>query len=94
MGGSSLLVSWSGNASAVVLAFSGTNETLENVATSNPLQSSEFMEAAFGDNGTVDPLSFDPFQEVMTPNRLFSVSFLVNLKLVALHRPHAITVKR
>lgn len=77
-GGSSLLAAWAGIPSAVVLAFSGTNQTLENVTASNPLQSMNFFNAAFGDNGTIDAETFDPFREVLAPASLSAVSHLIN----------------
>lgn len=75
-GGSSLLAAWSGNASALILAFSGTNQTLDNVTASNPLQSMSFLGAAFGDNGTIDAQTSDPFKEALAPDSLSSVSHL------------------
>ncbi|EIE24481.1 alpha/beta-hydrolase [Coccomyxa subellipsoidea C-169] len=72
-GGSSLLAAWSRNASALILAFSGTNQTLENVTASNPLQSMSFLGAAFGDNGTIDAQTSDPFKEALAPDSLSSV---------------------
>ncbi len=62
-GGSNLLAVYSANASAVVLAFGGTNETLANVTASNPLESDAFYKGAFSDqgNGSVDPFLADPF---------------------------------
>lgn len=72
------MAAWAGIPSAVVLAFSGTNQTLENVTASNPLQSINFFNAAFGDNGTIDAEIFDPFSEVLAPASLSSVSHLIN----------------
>ncbi|CAL8467464.1 g7002 [Coccomyxa elongata] len=72
-GGSSLLASWSGNASAVVLAFHGTNQTLDNVTASNVLDSMSFLESAFGNNGTIDALTFDPLRNVLYPSSLSMV---------------------
>ena len=62
-GGSNLLAVYSANASAVVLAFAGTNETLSNVTAQNPLESDAFYKGAFSDqgNGSVDPFLADPF---------------------------------
>ena len=62
-GGSHLLAVYSANASAVVLAFAGTNETLTNVTANNPLESDAFYKGAFSDqgNGSVDPFLADPF---------------------------------
>lgn len=62
-GGSNLLAVYSANASAVVLAFGGTNETLINVTARNPLESDAFYKGAFSDqgNGSVDPFLVDAF---------------------------------
>lgn len=62
-GGSNLLAVYSANASAVVLAFGGTNATLANVTAGNPLETDAFYKGAFSDqgNGSVDPLLADPF---------------------------------
>ena len=62
-GGSTLLAVYSANASAVVLAFAGTNDTLANVTSSNPLEDPAFFKGAFSDqgNGSVDPVLADPF---------------------------------
>ena len=62
-GGSNLLAVYSANASAVVLAFGGTNETIVNVTASNPLESDAFYKGAFSNqgNGSVDPYLADPF---------------------------------
>ena len=62
-GGSTLLAVYSANASAVVLAFAGTNETLANVTSSNPLEDPAFFKGAFSEqgNGSVDPVLVDPF---------------------------------
>lgn len=75
-GGSSLLASWSGNASAVVLAFHGTNQTFDNVTASNVLDSMSFLESSFGNNGTIDALTFDPLWNVLYPSSLSMVSHL------------------
>ena len=63
-GGSNLLAVYSANASAVVLAFGGSNETLANVTANNPLETDAFYKGAFSNqgNGSVDPLLADPFQ--------------------------------
>jgi len=62
-GGSNLLAVYSANASAVVLAFGGTNETLTNVTSQNPLENDAFYKGVFTDqgNGSVDPVLIDPF---------------------------------
>ena len=62
-GGSNLLAVYSANASAVVLAFGGTNETLTNVTSNNPLEDDAFYKGVFTDqgNGSVDPVLIDPF---------------------------------
>ena len=62
-GGSTLLAVYSANASAVVLAFAGTNQTLVNVTSSNPLEDPAFFKGAFSEqgNGSVDPVLADPF---------------------------------
>ena len=62
-GGSTLLAVYSANASAVVLAFAGTNETLVNVTSNNPLEDPTFFKGAFSEqgNGSVDPVLADPF---------------------------------
>ncbi len=62
-GGSNLLAVYSANASAVVLAFGGTNDTLANVTASNPLETDAFYKGAFSNqgNGSVDPYLADPF---------------------------------
>ena len=62
-GGSNLLAVYSANASAVVLAFGGTNETLTNVTSKNPLEEDGFYKGVFTDqgNGSVDPVLIDPF---------------------------------
>ena len=62
-GGSTLLAVYSANASAVVLAFAGTNETLANVTSNNPLEDPAFFKGAFSEqgNGSVDPVLTDPF---------------------------------
>lgn len=78
-GGSSLLAAWSSNASAVVLAFHGTNQTLDNVTASNPLDSTSFLESAFGNNGTIDALIFDPLRDVLSPSSLSMVSHLTDI---------------
>ncbi|BDA42896.1 probable lipase at C-terminar half [Coccomyxa sp. Obi] len=72
-GGSSLLAVWSANASAVVLAFHGTNQTLDTVAASNTLDSTSFLESAFGNNGTIDALTFDPLRGALSPSSLSMV---------------------
>lgn len=63
-GGSNLLAVYSANASAVVLAFGGSNETLANVTANNPLETDAFYKGAFSNqgNGSVDPVLADPFQ--------------------------------
>lgn len=63
-GDSNLLAVYSANASAVVLAFSGTNDTLVNVTTDNPLETDAFYKGAFSNqgNGSVDPVLADPFK--------------------------------
>ena len=77
-GGSSLLASWSGNASAVVLAFRGTSQTLDSVTTSNILNTSvPFLESSFGNNGTIDALTFDPLRGVLAPSSLSMVSLMI-----------------
>jgi hypothetical protein len=73
-GGSELLACWSANASAIVLAFSGTNETLANITADNPLETPGFMNTAFGDNGSVDALAADPLRGVLGSQSLSSVS--------------------
>ena len=62
-GGSTLLAVYSANASAVVLAFAGTNETLVNVTSNNPLEDPAFFKGAFSEqgNGSEDPVLTDPF---------------------------------
>ena len=62
-GGSTLLAVYSANASAVVLAFAGTNQTLVNVTSNNPLEDPAFFKGAFSEqgNGSVDPVLADPF---------------------------------
>lgn len=72
-GGSEILATWSSNASAVVLAFKGANETLSNATANNSLQTPAFLNMSFGDNGTVDADATDPLRGLLGQQSLSAV---------------------
>lgn len=66
--GGTLLAAWSGNASALVLAFAASNQTRA-AAASNATQAPFYLDAFAGNgtNGTLSP-SDDPFVGIVAPS--------------------------